>query len=130
MVVRSFHLAIGITATGLAVLGVVLPLLPTTPFLLVAAWAFARSSPRLEAWLLGHARFGPLVADWRAEGAVGRRARRVAVAVMAATWGLGLVFGLSGRILALQGAVFVPRSGFLWTRPLPTREVAESGGRP
>ena len=127
MVVRSFHFALGVMATGLAVLGAVLPLLPTTPFLLVAAWAFARSSPRLEAWLVDHARFGPLIADWRREGAVSRRVKRLSATVMLATLALGALFGLSIALLALQAAIFAAVSLFLWTRPEPTLHVPTPG---
>ena len=128
MVLRSFHFALGVTATGLAVLGAVLPLLPTTPFLLVAAWAFARSSPRLEAWLVDHARFGPLIADWRREGAVSRRVKRLSALVMLATLVFGALVGLSVAILALQAAIFAAVSLFLWTRPEPTPRATAPGG--
>ncbi len=130
MVVRSLHFVVGLVATGLAIAGAVLPLLPTTPFLLVAAWAFARSSPRFEGWLLGHARFGPLIADWRREGAVGSGAKRASAVVMLATLGLGLAVGLSTMLLALQAAVFAGVSLFLWTRPAPTAGVAPPGTSP
>jgi uncharacterized membrane protein YbaN (DUF454 family) len=119
VIARSVHAAIGGVALALAVAGAVLPLLPTTPFLLVAAWAFARSSPRAEAWLLGHARFGPLVRDWRERGAVARSAKRTAAAVMVATLAIGWAAGLAGWILAVQAAVFAAVSVFLWTRPEP-----------
>ena len=128
MVVRSLHFAVGVVATGLAILGVVLPLLPTTPFLLVAAWAFARSSPRFEAWLLDHARFGPLIADWRREGAVSASAKRLSAVVMLATLGLGAVAGLSLGLLAVQAIVFAAVSLFLWTRPDPSRGPRISEG--
>ncbi len=127
MVLRSLHLAVGVVATGLAVLGAVLPLLPTTPFLLVAAWAFARSSPRLEAWLIDHARFGPLITDWRREGAVARRVKRLSGVVMAATLVVGALTGLSLAILLIQAAIFAAVSVFLWTRPEPAGATIDSG---
>ena len=129
MVVRSLYFATGAIATGLAVLGAVLPLLPTTPFLLVAAWAFARSSPRLEAWLIDHARFGPLIADWRREGAIARRVKRLSAVVMLSTLALGALVGLSAAVLALQAVIFAAVSLFLWTRPEPSVATAEPGVR-
>lgn len=120
MISRSVHAAIGGAAVILAVAGVVLPLLPTTPFLLVAAWAFARSSPRAERWLLDHARFGPLVRDWRERGAVSRSAKRASAGVMAATLAFGWAFDLAVWILAIQAFVFAAVSAFLWSRPEPS----------
>ncbi len=119
MLVRSFHFAVGVTATGLAIAGAVLPLLPTVPFLLIAAWAFARSSPRLEAWLLDHARFGPLIADWRRNGAIARSAKRISAIAMVATVAVGAAAGLSTLVLLVQIAVLAAVSLFIWTRPEP-----------
>ena len=62
--------ALGLAATALGLAGAVLPVVPTTPFLLVAAWAFARSSPRLEAWLRDHPRLGPPLREWEARRAI------------------------------------------------------------
>ena len=76
MVPRVLWLLLGIAATGFGIAGAVLPLLPTTPFLLVATYAFARSSPRLHAWLMSHRQFGPLIANWQQHGAIGRRAKQ------------------------------------------------------
>ena len=61
VMIRIFWLLFGLLATGLAFAGALLPLLPTTPFLLLAAYAFARSSKRLHDWLLNHRQFGPLI---------------------------------------------------------------------
>lgn len=82
---RIVYIFIGCVAVALGVIGIFLPLLPTTPFLLVAAWAFAKSSPRLETWLITHPRLGPPLRDWRERGAIPTRAKIVAVAAMAAS---------------------------------------------
>ncbi len=65
---------LGLACVGLALVGVVLPLLPTVPFLLLAAFFFARSSERLHYWLLSHSTFGPLIDDWHSRGAIRPRA--------------------------------------------------------
>jgi uncharacterized protein len=66
----------------LGVIGIFVPLLPTTPFVLLAAFCFSRGSTRVERWLLAHPRFGPMVVDWRARRAVPRRAKQLATLMM------------------------------------------------
>ncbi|MCD6679053.1 MAG: YbaN family protein [Burkholderiaceae bacterium] len=67
---------------ALALLGTVLPVLPTVPFLIVAAWAGSRGWPRLETWLIEHPRHGPAIRRWRDDGAVPRRAKWLASTMM------------------------------------------------
>lgn len=73
---------LALASLAFGVVGIVLPVLPTVPFLLVAAWAASRGWPRLEAWLLSHATYGPAIRRWRARGAVSRRAKWLATALM------------------------------------------------
>ena len=68
---------------ALGIVGIVVPGLPTVPFVLLSAYAAARGSKRLHAWLLAHRRFGPMIRDWQARGAVSRRAKWLATAMMA-----------------------------------------------
>ena len=75
---RSFAL----TCLALAVAGIVLPVLPTVPFLIAAAWAGSKGWPRLEQWLLHHPRYGPVIRSWREHRAVPRRAKVLAVCMM------------------------------------------------
>ena len=76
----------GFLAVGLGAVGIVLPLLPTTPFLLLAAFCFARSSERLHDWLINHPTFGPPILDWRDRGAIGRKAKILATASVGAAF--------------------------------------------
>ena len=80
---RIFYFCLGWVMVALGVIGAVTPLMPTTIFLIIAAACFARSSPRLEAWLLDHPRFGKTLRDWRANGAISRQAKAMACAGMA-----------------------------------------------
>ena len=114
---RFFWLFSGCLAVGFAAVGVVLPLLPTVPFLLLAAFCFARSSGRFHDWLLAHPTFGPPIADWRASGAIRRRAKWLATASIGAAFGISLALGLAAWVLALQAAVLSVVLLFIWTRP-------------
>lgn len=116
---RMFWLSLGIASVGLAGLGAVLPLLPTTPFLLVAAFAFARSSPRAEAWLVNHPHFGPLIANWRLYGSISPRVKLIASLFMAAALSLSFALGFAAWIIALQAAVLGLVATFILTRPNP-----------
>jgi uncharacterized protein len=114
---RVLWLAVGFLATGCGIAGVVLPLVPTTPFLLLAAFAFARSSPRLHDWLVNHPRFGPPIADWQAHGAISRRTKLVAAAAMLATLALSVTTGVRGEIVVIQALVLSAVAVFVLTRP-------------
>jgi len=114
---RLFWLSVGYVALACGVAGVVLPLVPTTPFLLLAAFSFARSSPALHDWLVTHPRFGPPIHNWNHHGAVSGRAKVAAIAVMMLTLAGSAVMGVSLGILATQAAVMLAVSAFLLTRP-------------
>ena len=73
----------GALALVTGIVGIVVPLLPTTPFVLLAAFCFSRGSARLEAWLLAHPRFGPAIADWRSRRAIPLRVKQLAWTMMA-----------------------------------------------
>ncbi len=117
MASRYLWLLFGLIATGCAIAGAVLPLVPTTPFLLLAAYAFARSSPRLHDWLINHRRFGPLILNWQRHGSIAPRAKRLALAVMAATLFSSWLLGASARILMIQAVVMAGSATFIMTRP-------------
>lgn len=114
---RLMLLLLGWIAAALAILGVMLPLLPATPFALVAVWAFARSSPRLEAWLRGHRWLGPLIADWRARRAIPRRAKQIAVASLACSWLTMAGLGLPVLVLAGVAPILTGVGAWIVTRP-------------
>ena len=104
---------------GLGFLGIFLPGLPTVPFVLLSAFAAARGSDRLHAWLLAHRRFGPMIRDWQAHGAVSRRAKRMAVAMMLLS-GVLMLLLMPNRWMALPGIVVMAIVGtWLWHRPEP-----------
>lgn len=114
---RVLWLALGWVAMACAIVGAALPLIPTTPFLLVAAYAFARSSPRLHQWLITHKQFGPLIVDWHRYGAINRRAKMAAVFVMAVSFALSWLFGVGAVLLAVQAVVLAGAALFILSRP-------------
>lgn len=90
--VRAFFLVLGTLFVGLGIAGVVLPVLPTTPFLLVAAACYARGSARFYSWLLNHRVFGPTIVEWRRHRSIPWRTKLVAIAMMATTLGISIAF--------------------------------------
>lgn len=117
MMTRPLWLIIGLVSVGCGIAGIALPLVPTTPFVLLAAYCFARSSPRLEAWLLAHRTFGPIIDNWRRHGSIDRRVKHVAVALMAAAFVLSLILRLPQWVLIAQGVVLLGAATFVLTRP-------------
>ncbi|MDX2205870.1 MAG: YbaN family protein [Hyphomicrobiaceae bacterium] len=114
---RAVWMVVGLAATGFGMAGVVLPLVPTTPFLLLAVFAFARSSPRLHTWLVTHPRLGPMIESWRRHGAIGRRAKIAAMAMMVAALAGSWAAGVRTGVVLLQAAVLVAVAAFILSRP-------------
>lgn len=82
---RHAYLIAGYLSIALGVIGIALPLLPTVPFMILAAYCFARSSPRLERKLLDHPVFGPHILRWREHGAISRKGKKAAMIAFAAS---------------------------------------------
>ena len=104
---------------GTGIVGVFVPGLPTTVFILISAWAASHGSERLHAWLLTHPRFGPPIRDWQAHGAVSRRGKWLATLTMGlcAAIMLWCVPVLWVKVFSIASMVLV--CAWLWCRPLP-----------
>jgi uncharacterized protein len=113
---RIIWLICGIVAVALGVIGIALPILPTVPFLILAAFCFARSHPAWEARLMNHPVYGPTLTAWREKGIVGRRAKWAATGAFAASIVFGL-FTLSGYWLFVPPVVAIICCTWLWRRP-------------
>lgn len=112
----------GVVFVGLGVVGVIFPLLPTTPFLLLAAFCFDRGSPAMHKWLINHAHLGPVIKSWNDHGAVPISAKIIAIVFMSGALIGGIYLQLSLWVLVLQAVIFTAVAVFLITRPLPPSE--------
>jgi uncharacterized membrane protein YbaN (DUF454 family) len=120
--VRVGYLVAGFLLLALGIIGAFLPLVPTTIFVILAAACFARSSVRLEGWLLGHKRFGPLIVAWRTERAIARRAKVLAAIGMVLGYGSFLIGARPGLLLNLFVlAIFAGCAWYVLSRPEPSR---------
>ena len=114
---RHLWLAVGWTFAALGVVGIALPIMPTVPFLLVAAWAFARSSPALQKRILDHPSYGPHVRAWQERGAVGPLAKAWAIIAMTGGVGLSAYVGMPPVVVGVQAAICAAVAVFLLSRP-------------
>lgn len=115
---RPLLLGAGWVSVGLGIVGIVMPLFPTTPFLLVAIWAFSRSSPEMAEKIRSHRHAGKFVRDWEDEGVIPTGAKIIAVAMMTAMFGY-LHFGTQAPAWMEIGTALVMAgvAGFVLSRP-------------
>lgn len=117
---RAVFACLGGVMLLLGLIGIVTPLLPTVPFLIVAAWCFGKSSPRVEAWMLNHPRFGPSLRRWREQGAIPRRAKWMAVTGMTIGYAVFWISAKPGWMLAMAVAVLmIGSAAYVVSRPEP-----------
>ena len=127
-VARLLWVGAGLIAVGLGTLGLFLPVLPTTGFFVFAAWAFSKGSPRLERWVLGLPKVGPMVGDYRAGLGMSRNAKVMANSMMWLAIVISCVFALRDKPFAALGAVALGAMGSLYIVfrvPLRERVLAE-----
>ena len=112
---RPLYLAGGLISVALGLIGAVIPIMPTVPFLLLAAFCFARSNPAWEQRLLDHPQYGAALRDWRARRAISRRAKVTAIGAMsvgaAVTW-----FTLGWPWVGVSLAILTISGSWIWTR--------------
>jgi len=122
---RYFLIATGFLSTALAVVGMFLPLVPTVPFLLLAAACFARSSTRFYAWLVNHRRLGPIVCTYLEGGGVPLRAKGITIALLWLSIGFSLwvVDPLWLQILLFSIAIGVTL--YMLALPSEAHEISE-----
>lgn len=114
---RTLFIITGIISLVLALAGIALPLLPTTPFLLLSAFCFARSSEKLHDWLLRHPSFGPAIIDWRENGSISKRNKTYAIVTILITFLLSIILEVPLVVILIQMTVLSIVSLFILTRP-------------
>jgi uncharacterized membrane protein YbaN (DUF454 family) len=115
---RPLLLGTGWLCVGLGIIGIIMPLFPTTPFLLVALWAFSRSSPELAEKIRSHRLAGPYVRDWEEDGVIPLGAKILAITMMTAMFGY-LHFGSGAPAWAeiMAGLVMAGAAAYILSRP-------------
>lgn len=124
-IVRHLYLLVAVCSLGSGIIGMVLPLWPTTPFLLLAAWAGSRGCPRFHHWLCRHRWFGPPIAAWHRERAVPLAAKVGATLMLAISWLVLLLADIPAAAMVAASLLFAIIAGLVWTRPPPTRHPTE-----
>lgn len=114
---RILWITVGLLSFTAGVIGLALPLLPTAPFMLLAAYCFARSSPRLHRWLVTHKTFGPPIIAWQERGAISRKAKWLSSGSIVLAFVLAVLFGAPVEALVAQVVVLACVTTFIWTRP-------------
>lgn len=118
--VRAVFIVLGTVFLGLGAVGLVIPILPTTPFILLAAACYLRASERLHQWLVRSPTFGPTILAWQDHGAIPPRAKVIAIAMVMLTFGFSILFVIEPPVvragLAALGVVLVI---WLARRPSP-----------
>jgi uncharacterized membrane protein YbaN (DUF454 family) len=114
---RPLFLVAGVVLTVVGVIGLVTPGWPGTIFLILAAGCFARSSPKLEAWLLGHPRLGPSVVAWRENGAIPRKIKYIAIGSMIVSFVIVLLINLSLVWTLIVGVSLLASALYVGSRP-------------
>ena len=114
---RPFWYLLGVVALAIGILGIFLPILPTTPLIILAAFAFGKGSPRIAAALEAHQVFGPIIAEWRRLGAIAPKFKAAAIVMMAAVLVFSIVMGFSKLVIGVQALCIAGAAAFILTRP-------------
>lgn len=116
-IVKYIHLTLGALCVMLGFVGVFLPVMPTTIFLILAAFFFTKGSPRLRGWLLNHGHFGPSIRTWEETGAIPRRIKVVSVTMMLSSFIPTLILRVPPIYLGLQAVLIAIGALYILTRP-------------
>ncbi|MBY6204991.1 DUF454 family protein [Halomonas denitrificans] len=118
---QRVHRALALVCLTTGGIGLVLPLLPTTPFLLLAAWSASRGAPELAERIRRHPQFGPAVRDWEDQRAVPRSAKCLALTLLSASALVLVVTDLPQAARAIVLPLLAAIAAWIASRPAPRR---------
>ena len=128
---RAFFLVLGTVFLGVGAVGLFVPVLPTTPFVLLAAACYLRGSARLHRWLLANPTFGPVIAAWQEHGAIPPRAKALAIVMVIGTFAFSILFVIEPPVIRLaMAALGIVLVVWLARRPSWTPEAVGREPRP
>lgn len=116
-ITKYIHLTLGVFCVALGFIGIFLPVMPTTVFLILAAFFFTKGSPRLRQWLINHGHFGPGIRAWEETGAIPRRIKALSIAMMLSSFIPTLLLGIALPYLGLQALLIATGALYILTRP-------------
>lgn len=122
---RKIYLTIGMIATGLGIIGVFIPLMPTTCFIILAAWAFAKSSPTAYQRLLNNPHLGPKIKDWQEHRIISRQSKRIANISITVSFALSL-FILRDSLIAMSILISLMIALLLFINSQPSEAVKKT----
>ena len=121
---RYFWIGLGCLSLTLGVIGIFLPVLPTTPFLLLAAWSFSQGSERLHQWIMSHPTLSPPIKDWQTNRSIKRQVKVLASISMLVVFALTLSMSVPGWAATAQALILMAVGVFIWSRPeIPADEI-------
>ncbi len=126
---RYALIGLGWVCVALGAIGIVVPGMPTTVFLLIALWAFSKSSERFRSWLYEHRRLGPPIRAWHEHGVIPARAKAAALAMMILSLAIMAATG-AWQLPAIAGVIMVPVAVFIVSRPSRPNDQARAYDRP
>ncbi len=114
---RIMWAILGLLSVALGAIGILLPLLPTVPFMLLAAFCFSRSSERLHHWLISHPTFGPPIEDWQSKGTIAPKVKRISTLSVGVVFVVSVILGVKTTVIIIQAVVLSLVLIFIWSRP-------------
>ena len=122
--VKAGYLLLACLSLLIGVVGIVTPLLPTTPFLLLSAWSAAKGSPRLHQWLTTHPKLSKPLRAWQQDRAIPSPAKWLAILMLASSWLLLILLGFQWATLSVAFCLFAMIGAFIFTRPHHKMKIA------